>query len=120
MKCTCGRDLIYPAMLMGVDKNAVAWVQFGCACGHQLLMPHTTMKPYTFKRSAGFPPKPGEWWAKPEGGHMVCCPLCKGMPGVRAPEHTVDAKGAVFPSYVCPSGCGFHAYITLGGYGEAK
>lgn len=35
-------------------------------------------------------------------------------------EEGVDAKGVVFPSYVCPSGCGFHAYITLGGYGEAK
>ena len=120
MKCVCGRDLVYPAMLMGVDRNAVAWVQFTCECGRKLLSPHTTIRPFVFTRSSTFPPKPGEWWATPEGGQMICCPLCKGMPGVRAPEHSVDSSGVVSPSYVCPSGCGFHTYTTLKGYGEVE
>lgn len=117
-KCTCGRDLVFPAVMLGVGQCNVPYVQFTCACGAKPTGPYTSMKPYTFKRVGSFPPKPGEWWLTFEGTPQICCPLCKGMSGVRAPQHTVDSVGAVFPSYVCPSACGFHAYITLAGFKE--
>ena len=117
-KCTCGRDLLFPAIFLGVDKLNVPYVQFTCTCGARIKGPYTSMKPYTFSRTTTFPPKPGEWWMSPEGQPKICCPLCKGMSGVSAPQHSIDAAGVVHPSYVCPSGCGFHSYITLARFKE--
>ena len=81
-----------------------------------------------FKRGADITKyQNGEWFHLGNGvdevnGHkndvVVCCPKHGELVGIY--KHTIDAKGVVAPSVVCPKdGCLFHEYITLEGWDEA-
>lgn len=45
---------------------------------------------------------------------IVSCPGCSQVASLSA--HTIADNGDVDPSLVCPFDCGFHEYVTLGGW----
>lgn len=47
---------------------------------------------------------------------FTVCPWCGGPGALRRGVHSVNDAGEVNPSFVCPNGCGFHAWVTLGGW----
>ena len=57
----------------------------------------------------------GEWRGAREDrsprSALVCCPGCGKIGSLT--KHTIDPDGRVFPSLVCPFGCGFHEFVKL-------
>ena len=89
-----------------------------CSADH--VLPATVREALTgsedrFTAGGRFPPGKGQWF-RTEAGAMGGCPRCGALAGVRAPVHALAADGTVRPSWTCPSGCGYHQFITLVGW----
>lgn len=70
----------------------------------------------TLSRAASFPPGRGEWFrAEGHGGYMLGCPLCGALTSLNPTINGVEDGGKMTPSFICPYGCGFHAWLTLEG-----
>src|SRR5688500_18895944 len=72
---------------------------------------------------AVYPEAPPEALTPPKGTWKRCgesawfaCPSC-GEYGMLA-DHRIHRDGRVWPSVLCPVGCGFHRVIQLQGWGE--
>lgn len=72
---------------------------------------------YPMPRASSFPPRQGEWARTPDGQIVIVCARCEGMAQCAEPPHSIDdSDGAVNPSWVCPSGCGYHRWVRLDGW----
>lgn len=72
----------------------------------------------TLLRAKAYPPQQGEWWPLEGGAVAIGCPMCGAMTTTNPQAHTLESSGELKPSYICPAGCGLHAWITCGALGE--
>ena len=59
---------------------------------------------------------PRAFWTEIGGAVLIRCPQCARVFSLT--NHTITAAGEVTPSVVCGHACGFHAVVTLAGYGK--
>ncbi len=117
MNCQCGKPIQFkwPIPIIGVTPLHTFVVQVPCNCGRSINVQLDTMKPYVADRCDIYPANRGEYQI-PQGGDNVnfTCPICKCGFGLKPSSvHKIAADGKVTPSVICPTGCGFHAWVTL-------
>lgn len=93
-------------------------------------MTQRVVVPRADRESSSYLDEPGPWWERwpqdpvPAGwtvpySVMICCPNGhKAFYGFGPKGHTVSPTGEVNPSTVCPDYCGWHVWVTLGGWEE--
>jgi len=96
---------------LGLDPLKRHMAVIVCSRGHTV--PIAFEGPHAIPKSPVFPPPKGHWWKGTDGGVALSCPGCGNIAGVNLPVHTITPDGAVTPSWVCPSSCGFHTFIML-------